>query len=77
MDAMDDEFRLPINHQITENLDRDNLEQASMDKQIDCNNVGFQLLLKMGWKGKGLGKQEQGEMKQSTALTSSAHTRKP
>ena len=74
---MDDEFRLPINHQITENLDRDNLEQASMDKQIDCNNVGFQLLLKMGWKGKGLGKQEQGEMQQGTALSSSTHTRKP
>ncbi|CAI5975424.1 unnamed protein product [Closterium sp. NIES-65] len=55
-----DEFRLPIDHRITENLDREGLEMASLDKPIACSNVGFQLLLKMGWRGKGLGRNEQG-----------------
>ncbi|CAI5519809.1 unnamed protein product, partial [Closterium sp. Naga37s-1] len=59
------EFRLPIDHRITENLDREGLEMASLDKPIACSNVGFQLLLKMGWRGKGLGRNEQGERDRS------------
>ncbi|KAJ0986475.1 hypothetical protein J5N97_004831 [Dioscorea zingiberensis] len=55
-----DDFRLPISHRPTENLDMDNLEQVSLDTQITSSNVGFRLLQKMGWKGKGLGKDEQG-----------------
>ncbi|GJP36374.1 hypothetical protein CLOM_g20886 [Closterium sp. NIES-68] len=62
MQSLDDgdDFRLPIDHRITENLDREGLEMASLDKPIACSNVGFQLLLKMGWRGKGLGRNEQG-----------------
>lgn len=45
---------------MTENVDLDNVEQASLDIQLPSSNVGFRLLQKMGWKGKGLGKDEQG-----------------
>lgn len=55
-----DEFRLPIHQRPTENVDLDNVEQASLDTQLTSSNVGFRLLQKMGWKGKGLGKHEQG-----------------
>ncbi|KAJ0533120.1 putative transcription factor C2H2 family [Helianthus annuus] len=55
-----EEFRLPINHRPVENVDLDNVEQASLDTQLTSSNVGFRLLQKMGWKGKGLGKNEQG-----------------
>lgn len=54
------EFRLPITHRVTENVDLEDVEQASLDTMISSSNVGFRLLQKMGWKGKGLGKQEQG-----------------
>lgn len=57
---MADDFRLPINHRPTENVDLDNVEQASLDTQLTSSNIGFRLLQKMGWKGKGLGKDEQG-----------------
>ncbi|XP_048499288.1 uncharacterized protein LOC104890624 isoform X2 [Beta vulgaris subsp. vulgaris] len=57
---MGGDFRLPIYHRPTENVDLDNVEQASEDKHMSSSNIGFKLLQKMGWKGKGLGKDEQG-----------------
>ncbi|KAH1033162.1 hypothetical protein J1N35_045336 [Gossypium stocksii] len=55
-----EDFRLPINHKPTENVDLDNVQQATLDTKLNSSNVGFRLLQKMGWKGKGLGKDEQG-----------------
>ncbi|KAH0463863.1 hypothetical protein IEQ34_006649 [Dendrobium chrysotoxum] len=58
-DSVED-FRLPINHRPVENLVVDDLEQASLDTQLTSSNIGYRLLQRMGWKGKGLGKDEQG-----------------
>ncbi|WRX25329.1 G-patch domain - like 10 [Theobroma cacao] len=55
-----EDFRLPINHKPTENVDLENVEQATLDTRLNSSNIGFRLLQKMGWKGKGLGKDEQG-----------------
>ncbi|GKU91193.1 hypothetical protein SLEP1_g5097 [Rubroshorea leprosula] len=60
IEDMADDFRLPINQKPTENVDLDNVEQATLDTKLTSSNVGFRLLQKMGWKGKGLGKDEQG-----------------
>lgn len=60
IEDLSEDFRLPINHRPTENVDLDNVEQASLDTQLTPSNIGFKLLQKMGWKGKGLGKDEQG-----------------
>lgn len=60
LEDLAEDFRLPIHHRPTENVDLDNVEQASLDRQLTSSNIGFRLLQKMGWKGKGLGKDEQG-----------------
>ncbi|CAK9187980.1 unnamed protein product [Ilex paraguariensis] len=60
LEDLAEDFRLPIEQRPTENVDLDNVEQASLETKLTSSNVGFRLLQKMGWKGKGLGKDEQG-----------------
>lgn len=59
-DDLGEEFRLPITHRPVENLNTEFLEQASVHTSLSSSNIGFRLLQKMGWRGKGLGKNEQG-----------------
>jgi hypothetical protein len=61
----DDEptFSLPRHAQPTGYLDMESIEVSSMDKPISNSNIGFKLMLKMGWKeGKGLGSKQQGNI---------------
>ena len=51
---------MAIDQQPTGYLDTDQLMQASMDTAISSDNVGYRLLLKMGWGGKGLGRNGEG-----------------
>lgn len=55
-----EDFRIPIGERPMENEDVEYVGQASLDTKLTSSNVGYRLLQKMGWKGKGLGKHEQG-----------------
>jgi hypothetical protein len=61
MFGLDDDFSLPISHRATDALDTSETEVASVDKALSADNKGYQLLLRMGWTGKGgLGRNEDG-----------------
>mmetsp|Transcript_23665 Transcript_23665/g.65633 ORF Transcript_23665/g.65633 Transcript_23665/m.65633 type:complete len:401 (-) Transcript_23665:82-1284(-) len=61
--ANDEDFRLPIDHQPEQSLRRDGIPMADMDTPIPENNVGYQMLLKLGWSvGKGLGRDGSGRV---------------
>ena len=56
--------RMPIDHRVEDSLETDGLQMASVHTAISENNVGFQMLQRMGWKGQGLGSKEDGGHKQ-------------
>jgi len=57
-----EDFSLPRNVQPTGYVDTDNLDQASMDTHLPESNIGYKLMLKMGWTaGEGLGSDRQGK----------------
>jgi len=60
---LEEEWRLPLSHRITENLNVDELVRSSMDQPLASSNKGYQLMLKMGWKqNTGLGRTSEGIM---------------
>jgi hypothetical protein len=57
-----EDFSLPRNYQPTGYIDTDKLEQANMTTHLPETNIGYRLLLKMGWSaGQGLGSDLQGK----------------
>ncbi|PQM34218.1 G patch domain-containing protein 8 isoform X4 [Prunus yedoensis var. nudiflora] len=59
VDDLAEEFRLPINHRPTENVNLENVEQASLDTHIASSNIGFRLS-KRWVEREGAWKDEQG-----------------
>ncbi|PSC75708.1 G patch domain-containing 8 [Micractinium conductrix] len=60
LQSLDGDFRLPLNRYLEENVDLDETECASLDAAIPDTNVGYRLLQKLGWRGGGLGREQQG-----------------
>ncbi|KAK9837958.1 hypothetical protein WJX74_008535 [Apatococcus lobatus] len=53
------QWQLPISHRVEDGLDTD-ARLADANTALAEDNVGFKMLQRMGWKGKGLGRAEQG-----------------
>jgi len=54
-------WHLPIGHRPQDSLDTEGLAMASTDTAIPEDNRGYRMLQRMGWKGTGLGRNENGE----------------
>jgi len=52
---------MPIDQRVEESMDTEGLQMASKHTAIPNSNKGFQMLQRMGWKGRGLGSNEDGE----------------
>ncbi|DBA71730.1 TPA: hypothetical protein ACH3X2_011004 [Trebouxia sp. C0005] len=53
-------WHLPIGHRPQDSLDTEGLAMASTDTAIPEDNRGYRMLQRMGWKGTGLGRNENG-----------------
>ncbi|KAK9918676.1 hypothetical protein WJX75_005881 [Coccomyxa subellipsoidea] len=58
--GLDDDYSLPINHRADDTLETSDLVMASLDTALGEENKGYQMLQRMGWGGKGLGRNEDG-----------------
>ena len=59
--GLDGSRSMPINQRVEDSLDTDGIVMASTDTAIPESNLGFQMLQKMGWRGQGLGSNEDGK----------------
>ena len=57
----DGDFFLPINQRADDPLETFGIEMATVDTAIPADNKGYQMLQKMGWGGRGLGRKGDGE----------------
>ena len=64
--SADGDFFLPINQRADDPLDSSGLDIRTVDTAIAADNKGYQMLQRMGWGGKGLGRNENGMPRSST-----------
>jgi len=58
--SADGDFFLPINQRSDDPLETSGIDITTVDTAIAAENKGYQMLQKMGWGGKGLGRKENG-----------------
>ncbi|CAL5228252.1 g11353 [Coccomyxa viridis] len=58
--SADGDFFLPINQRADDPLETSGLDIKTVDTAIAADNKGYQMLQRMGWGGKGLGRNESG-----------------
>ena len=58
--SADGDFYLPIDHRADDPLETAGIDISTVDTAIAADNKGYQMLQKMGWGGKGLGRKEDG-----------------
>jgi hypothetical protein len=58
--GLDDDFFLPISHRADDALETSGIQIATVDTALSADNKGYQMLQRMGWGGRGLGRNEDG-----------------
>ena len=58
--SADGDFFLPINQRADDPLETSGIDITTVDTAIAADNKGYQMMLTMGWGGKGLGRTENG-----------------
>lgn len=59
---------MPISQRVEDSLETEGLQMASKHTAIPDSNKGFQMLQRMGWKGRGLGSNEDGDFQPSPSI---------
>ena len=68
--GLDDDYQLPMSHRADDALDTAGICMASVDTAIAPDNRGYQMMQRMGWGGRGLGRNEDGARSLVSAFSS-------